>query len=293
MAPTHYDSEGTLNEASAMLEAVEALFENMAAHTEQMRQSLHDIQMHLAALSKELAEKLQHDRAVALEGSEYQLQKVMQDHLGHLSESAIEELFAPNKISGNLAVGEGQVDEEIRAKFVEILEKWSAEAQAFESLFQQGDYTTFLHDVNDTNIFANANANGNTAPDSDWRMPFPLPVGSNVHGVNYTKPFPLGDDDNTHKKVIECRSRAVAACFRQTDCFFGDGPGSLAGELAKCDTLADASTFKTIFLASTLAVLVVIAFMICSAFRLASERQVRAFGLGLVAVCLVVRFGGM
>ena len=99
--------------------------------------------------------------------------------------------------------------------------------------------------------------------------------------MNYTERSLLADANSPGKMVLECRARAVSACIRQADCTFGDSDGSLARELAKCDKVANASVFEPCCFAGTLAVLVVIAFMLCSAFRLASERQVRSFGLGV------------
>jgi len=158
MAPTHRGSEDSHNKAQAMLDALEAMSEMIAAYTEETRKSLHDTEMRRAALVKELTEKIQHDRAVALEGSDHQLQKVMQNRLGHLPESRVEELFAPKEVSANLAVGEGQVDDEIRAKFLEILDEQSAKVEQLKSIFRPKNYTTYFRDADNTKIFANANA---------------------------------------------------------------------------------------------------------------------------------------
>lgn len=59
------------------------------------------------------------------------------------------------------------------------------------------------------------------------------------------------------------------------------------------NNLANVGIIETGFVAGSLAVLFIIAIMLCSALNLLSERQARVFGLGVVAVCLVIRFGGI
>lgn len=64
-------------------------------------------------------------------------------------------------------------------------------------------------------------------------------------------------------------------------------------ELAKCDAIANVGIFDTELLAGTFAVVFVVAFMITLACHLLSERQARVFGLGVLAVYLVIRYGGI
>jgi len=146
--------------------------------------------------------------------------------------------------------------------------------EEFESLLGLLHYTAYLHDMNDTNNLASAD-------------------GTTTHSVDYTKALPIANGNITHNMVAECRSRAVVAYHRQADCTYGASHGSFVRELAKCDALANVSIFENSCFTGTLVVLAFIAGMLCSVFDLLSECQARVLALGVTAVYLVVRFGGM
>jgi hypothetical protein len=275
MAPTHHRSEDAHNKSSTMLWGLGDALKQMSAHSEALHQDLHAAHMRLDELMKKHTENAKNDHTAALHRSVHQLQKVMEDRLAHLSESAAEELPASMNDSGIVMVGEGETDDEARKQFAEKVEEvmslMRARTEDMESAIQE---MSKLHNMN----FYNISFDG---------------VSDTIHDVNYTGLFPSADDNSARVTVANCRNLAVASCNLQADCSVDNNNGTLARELARCDALAIINIFETGFLAGILAVLFVIAVMLCSAFRLLSERQVRVFGLGVVAVCLVVHFGGI
>jgi hypothetical protein len=275
MAPTHHRSEDVHNQTSTVLEGLGDALRQMSAHSEFLLQDLDAMHMRLDERMKKLTENAKSDHTAALHRSVHQFQKVMEDRLAQLPESAAEELPASMNDSGILMVGEGETNDEARKqlaeKFEEFMSLMRASTEEMGSAVQE---ISKLHNMN----FHNMSLDG---------------VSDSARGVNYTNLFLFANGDSAGITVANCHNLAVASCNLQADCSVDSSSGTLARELAKCDALAIMEIFETGLLAGILAVLFVIAVMLCSAFRLLSERQVRVFGLGVVAVCLVVHFGGI
>jgi hypothetical protein len=278
MAPTHHHSKDAHNKSLTVLGGLKGVLEQMSAHSEALLQDLRAVHMRLDERMKKHTENSKNDHTAALHRSVHQVQKAMEDRLAHLLESAAKELPASIKNSGVLMVGEGEVDDEARKqlaeKVKEVLSLMRASTEDMESVIQQSQDITKPHNMN----FYNVSFDG---------------VTDTAYGVNYTRLFPLADRNSARVTVANCRMLAVASCNLQADYSCDETNVTLARELAKCDALAVMDIFETGLLAGTLAVLFVIGIMICSAFRLLSERQAHVFGLGVVAVCLIVHFGGI